>query len=689
MEFLFGDHRLDVDRRELWLGDRRVALAPQVFDLLVYLLCNRERVVTKDDLLEAIWGGRIVSESALTTRINAVRRAVGDSGKAQRLIRTMPRKGFRFVGIVEEAQKPEASISAGPRAAADLLDSTLTLPDKPSVAVLPFANLSGDPEQDYFADGIVEEIVTALSRVRWFLVIARNSTLAYKDKAVDVRDVGRQLGVRYVLEGSLRKSGTRIRVTVQLVEAATANHVWAERYDREIADIFALQDEITERVVGAIEPELYAAEHFRCQRKPPDSLDAWECVIRALSQSQGQGSARVGLAEAEALCRRAIAIAPDYGQAHSLLAWVLLQRVSVSTGDVGVVLPEAMAEARIALSLDERDAWAHMVLGVVLWRMRRGREAERAHRRALELNPNFAVAHAHLALVLAIHGSHKAAAKAATHALRLSPNDLTVGVFASVAMAAAHFAAGRYTEAMAWARNTIERSPEHPPAHFLLIASAAMQGDLPAAAEALGALFRVVPNLSLTWMRQNTAYVGEVGDRLLGGLRRAGLPDEAAESERVLATVLFTDIVDSTRRTAEIGDRGWGLVLDRHDAAIREELARFHGREVKTLGDGFLATFGSPARAVRCAEAILGRMQPLGIAVRAGLHTGEVELRRDEVGGIAVHIAARIAELAGGGEILVSATVRDLVAGSGLGFRDRGSHALKGLPEPLRLYAAG
>jgi TolB-like protein len=239
VEFIFGDHRLDVDRRELWLGDRLIALAPQVFDLLVYLLCNRERVVTKDDLLEAIWGGRIVSESALTTRINAVRRAVGDSGKAQRLIRTMPRKGFRFVGIVEEAQKPEASISAGPRAVADLLDSTLTLPDKPSVAVLPFANLSGDPEQDYFADGMVEEIVTALSRVRWFLVIARNSTLAYKDKAVDVRDVGRQLGVRYVLEGSVRKSGTRIRVTAQLVDAATANHVWAERYDREIVDLFA------------------------------------------------------------------------------------------------------------------------------------------------------------------------------------------------------------------------------------------------------------------------------------------------------------------------------------------------------------------------------------------------------------------------------------------------------------------
>jgi TolB-like protein len=273
VEFIFGDHRLDVDRRELWLGDRVIALAPQVFDLLVYLLCNRERVVTKDDLIEAIWGGRIVSESALTTRINAVRRAVGDNGKAQRLIRTMPRKGFRFVGAVKEAQKPEASINARSRNVVDPQDRTLRSPGKPSIAVLPFANLSGDPEQEYFADGMVEEIVTALSKVRWFLVIARNSTLTYKDKAVDVREVGRQLGVHYVLEGSLRKSGARIRVTAQLVDAATANHVWAERYDRELADIFVVQDEITERVVGAIEPELYAAEHFRCQRKPPDSLE--------------------------------------------------------------------------------------------------------------------------------------------------------------------------------------------------------------------------------------------------------------------------------------------------------------------------------------------------------------------------------------------------------------------------------
>src|SRR5713101_4624635 len=201
---------------------------------------------------------------------------------------------------------------------------TLALPDKPSIAVLPFQNMSGDPEQEYFADGMVEEIITALSRIRWLFVIARNSSFTYKGQAVDVKEVGRELGVRYVLEGSVRKSGNRIRVTAQLVEAATGNHVWAERYDRDLADIFAVQDEITERVVAAIEPELYAAENIRSQRKAPESLDAWECVIRALSLI-GQGT-RDENTEAEALCRRAIAIAPGYGGAHSLLAWALLRR---------------------------------------------------------------------------------------------------------------------------------------------------------------------------------------------------------------------------------------------------------------------------------------------------------------------------------------------------------------------------
>ncbi len=300
----------------------------------------------------------------------------------------------------------------------------LPLPDKPSIAVLPFQNMSADPEQEFFSDGITEDITTALSKVHWFFVIARNSSFTYKGRAIDVKQVGRELGVRYVLEGSVRKAGNRVRVTGQLIDATTGNHVWAERYDRELADIFAVQDEITERVVGTIEPQLYAAEHFRSQRKPPESLDAWECVIRALSCIAQ--SSLAGYNEAEAHCRRAIAISRSYSQAHSLLAWVLLRRTDW-TGDIANFLAESEAEARTALEFDERDPWAHLTHGLVLYRQRRHNEAERAYGRALESNPNFALAHAVLGLPLAYRGAYKEAVESAERAMRLSPADPLVG----------------------------------------------------------------------------------------------------------------------------------------------------------------------------------------------------------------------------------------------------------------------
>jgi TolB-like protein len=294
----------------------------------------------------------------------------------------------------------------------------LPLPDKPSIAVLPFANMSGDLEQEYFADGITEDITTALPKVRWFFVIARNSSFTYKSRPVDVKQVGRALGVRYVLEGSVRKASNRIRITAQLVDAVTGNHVWAERYDREITDIFAVQDEITERVVAAIEPQLYSAEQFRSRRKPLGSLDAWECVIRALSHFSQDSIA--GAAAAEELCRRAITSAPGYGQAHGLLAWVLTSRARFS-GKVNDVLAEAMGEARTAIALDEQDAWAHFALGWVHWTQRCYHEAEGAFRQALALNPNFALAYACLGCALALQGANEAAIENVERALRLNP----------------------------------------------------------------------------------------------------------------------------------------------------------------------------------------------------------------------------------------------------------------------------
>jgi TolB-like protein len=231
-----------------------------------------------------IWGGRIVSESTITSRINAARQAVGDSGEAQRLIRTVPRKGVRFVGVVREEHKPVAPTDARP-VAADQPRPALAFLDKPSIAVLPFTNLSGDPEQEYFADGMVEEIITALSRIGGLFVIARNSTFTYKGRAVDVRQVGRELGVRYVLEGSVRKGRQRVRIAAQLIEAATDAHLWADHFDGSLEDVFELQDKVAVSVAGIIEPTLEAAEIQLSSGRPTTDLTAYELYLRALAPS--------------------------------------------------------------------------------------------------------------------------------------------------------------------------------------------------------------------------------------------------------------------------------------------------------------------------------------------------------------------------------------------------------------------
>ncbi|MDB5516602.1 MAG: cya2, partial [Tardiphaga sp.] len=272
MRFLFESYVLDPDRRELTRGDEAIAVTPQVFDLLLHLVQNREHVVDKDGLLDAVWAGRIVSESTLTSHINAVRKAIGDSGKEQRLIRTVARKGFRFVGDVREAPSVEGfgSLTAAASPSNEIPATALALPEKPSIAVLPFLNLSGDPGQEYFTDGVVEDIIAAMSRIRWLFVIARNSSFTYKGRAVDVKQVSRELGVRYVLEGSVRRAANRVRITGQLIDATTGAHLWAERFESTLDDIFELQDQVAASVVGAIAPQLERAEIERAQRKPTE-----------------------------------------------------------------------------------------------------------------------------------------------------------------------------------------------------------------------------------------------------------------------------------------------------------------------------------------------------------------------------------------------------------------------------------
>src|SRR6266852_1433758 len=268
LRYLFEDYALDIDRRELHRGADVIPTAPQVFDLLDYLIRNRDRVVSKDDLVSAIWKGRIVSDAALTTRLNAARSVIGDSGEEQRYIKTLPRKGFRFVGTVREEDRP-SDVAAVSDSRVESSNPALALPDKPSIAVLSFQNMSGDAEQEYFADGIVEEIITALSRFKWLFVIARNSSFALKGKAVDIKEVGRTLGVRYVLEGSVRKASGKIRIAGQLIDAVSGATIWAERFERDLTDVFALQDEVTVAVVSAVEPKLRQTEIAIAARQRP------------------------------------------------------------------------------------------------------------------------------------------------------------------------------------------------------------------------------------------------------------------------------------------------------------------------------------------------------------------------------------------------------------------------------------
>src|SRR5216684_2857564 len=361
LRYLFEEYAFDTDRRELHRGADVVSIAPQVFDLLDYLIRNRERVVSKDDLINVIWNGRCVSDAALTTRLNVARTAIGDSGEQQRLIKTLPRKGFRFVGPVLEAQAPAGAATADhpiepPRPA-------LALPDKPSIAILPFTNLSSDPDQDYFADGMVDEITTALSRFKFLFVIARNSSFTYKGKVVDIKQVGRELGVRYVLEGSVRKAAGKVRIIGQLIDAASGRHLWADRFEGDLSDIFALQDRMTESVVSAIQPKVLQTEIDSAVRRP-NNLSAYDLCLRAFPYIYSL--TRGGSAEALRLVSRALEIDPRYGFAATLAGSCHFQNVTQEwAADPKSEIAEGLRLLRLALSIDGNDHVALSMLGRV------------------------------------------------------------------------------------------------------------------------------------------------------------------------------------------------------------------------------------------------------------------------------------------------------------------------------------
>jgi TolB-like protein len=526
VQYSFSDHALDTDRRELRRGSHPIAVEPQVFDLLVYLLLNRDRVVSKEDLIAAIWGGRIVSDSTMTSRINAARKAIGDNGEQQKLIRTVARKGLRFVGAVamnSDGSNPDPT-GAVPKPLDSDTERTRSIQprtDRPAIAVLPFVNMSGEPAQEYFSDGITEDIITALSKLRWFFVIARNSSFIYKGRAVHIRQIADEVGVGYVVEGSVRKGGDRVRITVQLNDVATGGHIWAERYDRELADVFAVQDEITEAIVAAIEPQIYAAENFRTRRKPPNSLDAWDLVMRALSHYWRV--TREDNLVAQALLEKAIAIDPNYGQAHGVLAASHTFSAHMGWADMAGAVPLAERAALAAILADSEDPWAHYALGCAHLYNRRFDDSLAGFELALRLNPNFSLAQAYHGLALAYSGRWEEGIVAARRALRLSPRDPYASIYCGIA-AYAHYVGREYSEAMRLSREGIRQRGDFVGAHRVLTAAAGMAGQPEVGGAALQELRRAQPNISLDWIASKIPIKQPTEmQHYLEGFRRSGL----------------------------------------------------------------------------------------------------------------------------------------------------------------------
>jgi len=522
--YLFEDYALDTERRELRRGQALVAIEPKVFDLLAFVIENRQRVVSRDDLIAHVWDGRIVSESAIARCISEARSAIGDDGEAQRLIKTLPRKGLRFVGVVREEQQPAEVAEADPRPETP---APLPLPDKPSIAVLAFTNMNGDPGQDYFSDGITDDIITELSRFSELFVIARNSSFQYKGRSPDIRQVGRELGVRYVLEGSIRCAGDRIRISAQLIDAVTGAHRWGERYDRELKDVFAVQDEVSRAIVAILVAQVDKAEAERTLLKPPTTWQAHDFFMRASDTLSARWSSSFNVSdlyEARRLLERSIALDPNYARAYAtlsfthVLAWIY-----------------ALDENHLSPTALER--------------------AHRLARKAVELDPNLPIAHANLGNVLTFEGQHEQSIGEFEKAMALNPNftDWRFGIalnragqparavqviethmrydpfYAPAApgvLGLARYMLKQYSEALPQLRECTSRAPNLRSGRVWLAANLAQLGRLDEARAEAAEVLRIEPKYTIDGTeRRLFLHKPEHAEHLFDGLRKAGLPE--------------------------------------------------------------------------------------------------------------------------------------------------------------------
>jgi TolB-like protein/Tfp pilus assembly protein PilF len=509
--FQFGDFTLDDELLELRLGEQLVDVEPQVFRLIAYLIDKRDRVVSKDELISEIWDSRIVSDAALNSRINLARKAVGDNGKSQSVIKTFARRGFRFVAETsEKADRTDARL--------------LGTQDKPSIAILPFKNLSDDAEQQYFSDGITEDIITALSRVRQFFVIARNTTFSNEVQAIDATAIGRELRVGYVLEGSVRKMGNRVRITAQLIDSSNGHHLWADKYDRQIDDIFAVQDEITQTVAGAIGPEIDHAERNRALLAPPENLDAWDFLCRGRWHLYKFDT--TNNAEAQEYFRGAIAKDPSFAQAYAALAEAKFVAFFAGLTDTPFDdLQEGFDFARQAVSLDDRDPVAHAILGAVYLVRRDHLSASEALERALTINPSSANGHHWLGLVYAFDGQVDEAVAEQDIATRLSPHDPRLWAFMTV-KAYAHLNARRFGQAIQWASRAIRQpnAPRNP--YIVQVIAQTHLGHAEDTQQAADTLMKNFPGASISDIQGSIPFKRPEDVELwVEGLRLAGIPE--------------------------------------------------------------------------------------------------------------------------------------------------------------------
>jgi TolB-like protein/Tfp pilus assembly protein PilF len=525
----FENFSLDADRRELRRGTSLVTIEPQVFDLLQYLIRNRERVLSKDDLIGAVWNGRMISESTLSSRITAVRHAVNDRGEEQRLIRTVARKGFRFVGDVREGNGPNAD-GAGtewqePAHHDFQAAQALQLPGKPTIAVLPFASISENPEQEGFVNGIVEDITTELSQFCWLSVIARSLSFAHKGWAVDIKHVRRDLGVHFVLEGSVRQAAGRVRVTARLIDTMTGAHLWANRFDAWHEDIFSLQDQITASVVGAIGPKLEQVEIERARREPPESLDCLHYYLRGMGNIYQW--TRDGMNDALSLFHKAFQIDPEFASAYGMAAYCYVQRKSYGwIADRMQETAECARLARRAAELAKDDAAALSKAAHAIASVARDIDSGAVFiDQALKLNPNLAAGWYVSGWIRLFLGDPDVAIEHLAHAISLSPFDPLIFKM-HAALAYAHFFAGRYDDASAMAASALRTRPNYLTAVRAGAASHALAGRLDRAQNLMAHMRKRDSALRISNLKELVPLCrSEDFTRWADGLRKAGLPE--------------------------------------------------------------------------------------------------------------------------------------------------------------------